>query len=545
MPLLQLLRQEVRANPRYLLFLTVVAAVSTTLLLGIINMASSLVASGGSSLRLAFMFLVTVALFALSQQAVTAIVAREVEAMIDRMRLAMVKDIRRSDIQTIDSIGRAPLYAALTQDAQTISRSLPLLVIGSQQMAMLVFVCLYLAWLSMTAFVMAAGFTLFAIGLHLQRMTALGLATREVMAQEGQLFGGLSGLLRGLKEVRLNELRGEQVVGELAAVSAHARAAKTAIKARWAVESALIQLVFYLLVGLMVFVVPIFTSEFHQSVVQATTAVLFLIGPIGMIAQAIPAVGDAQHSLQEMQGLQQRLRQALADGVDESAEPLSAAVQDVTLEGIRYRYPSEHGDSGFAVGPLNARFRCGQITFITGGNGSGKSTMMRLLTGLMHPQQGALQVNGEALRPEQMQAWRDQISAVFADYYLFRRLYGVAPEALARAEALLQKLEMADKVHIRDGAFTTVDLSAGQRKRLALVVAELEDKPVLILDEWAADQDPHFRKLFYEELLPSFRARGKMVICVTHGDRWFDLADQILAMNEGQFEPGRAGSHHG
>jgi putative ATP-binding cassette transporter len=193
----------------------------------------------------------------------------------------------------------------------------------------------------------------------------------------------------------------------------------------------------------------------------------------------------------------------------------------------------------FTVGPLTAEFHAGQITFITGGNGSGKSTLLRLLSCLIPFDAGGLVVDGVPLTTDQMQDYRDQISAIFSDYHLSRRLYAVSDPDPARIQTLLERLEMQDKVSVCDGAFSTIDLSTGQRKRLAFVVAELEDKPVIVLDEWAADQDPHFRRIFYEELLQDLKARGKVIICVTHDDRWFHLADRIYQMNEGRIEERR------
>jgi putative ATP-binding cassette transporter len=207
----------------------------------------------------------------------------------------------------------------------------------------------------------------------------------------------------------------------------------------------------------------------------------------------------------------------------------------IALEDAVFTYTDEGGAALFEVGPLSAEFRAGEIAFVTGGNGSGKSTMLRLLTGLMPLGGGRLLADGEPVDAERMQAFRDQISAVLSDNHLSRRLYGIADADAARAGPLLARLEMEDKVGVRDGAFTTVDLSAGQRKRLALVVALLEDKRVIVLDEWAAGQDPHFRRVFYEAILPELKARGKIVICVTHDDRWFGLADRVIRMNEGRF----------
>jgi putative pyoverdin transport system ATP-binding/permease protein len=147
-----------------------------------------------------------------------------------------------------------------------------------------------------------------------------------------------------------------------------------------------------------------------------------------------------------------------------------------------------------------------------------------------------LLIDGQPVPAALMQEWRDNISAIFSDYHLSRRLYGVNGVTDEQVSPLLERLEMRDKVSVIDGCFSTTSLSTGQRKRLALVVARLENKKIIVLDEWAADQDPHFRRVFYEELLPELRAEGRIVICVTHDDRWFHLADHTYHMNEGRLE---------
>jgi len=533
MQTLALVRAEMTANPRFVIFLTVLSATSSAMVLAVINKAADLASTGGAGVRLAFIFLILVALFAVTQRMVTVLTATQVENMVDRLRGSVIEDIRLSDMQSLVEIGRSNAFGALTRDCQTISRSVPLLVVGAQQAVMLVFVAFYLAWLSLPAFAAISVFLAVSVWLHWQRMGDLREANERVDRAEDQLFDGLDGMLRGLKEIRLNETRADEVLGDLAAISRHTEQAKSATKRRWASEIVGIQLAFYALVGVMVFVVPMFTTGFHAEAMQATTAAMFMIGPIGTVVQAVPTVGDADRALVRLNMLKHRLRRGRTD-TPEAPEPM-APPQDIVLSGLGYRYPEVKGDAGFYVGPLDARFRAGEITFITGGNGSGKSTMLRLLVGLVPPSGGTLSVDGQAVPEERMQAYRNTISAVFSDFHVFRHLYGIPPEALSRAGPLLARLELDHKVRIENGAFSTIALSAGQRKRLALVVADLEDKPVLVLDEWAADQDPHFRRLFYEDILPAYRAQGKVVICVTHDDRWFGVADQVLAMRDGRF----------
>jgi putative ATP-binding cassette transporter len=536
MELLRLLQRESRTHPRILAFLAVVSALATVVVIATVSLAAELASHGRLSLRLAGIFLVATVLYALVQNALMSSFATEVENIIHRIRQSLFDAIRQADLSALGRIRRTPLFAAITQDTQTISRNLPLLIIGAQQLVLVLFISLYIATLSLMAFFLATAFSIAAVGLHLARMKALGVATDLALADERRLFDGLGSLLHGLKEVRMSAAHSAALSRDLAAYSSEARAAKSGLKAQWGREFALIQLAFYFLVGLMVFVVPVFTADFHTVALPGTMAALFLIGPIGTVATAIPAIDDAERALLSIRGVQARLQEELAKRADEAAEALDGPVAEFALQDLRFTYDSSNGDPGFSVGPLSASFRVGQITFITGGNGSGKSTMMKLLTGLVPAQGGALLVGGVPLRRSQMQAWRDNIAAVFADYHLFARLYGVDAQARERAPELLRRLEMENKVTLTDGAFSSVDLSAGQRKRLALIAALLENKPVLVLDEWAADQDPHFRKVFYEEILPQLRAEGRIVICVTHDDRWFGMADQILHMVEGRLE---------
>jgi len=110
------------------------------------------------------------------------------------------------------------------------------------------------------------------------------------------------------------------------------------------------------------------------------------------------------------------------------------------------------------------------------------------------------------------------------------------------AEKYLDRLEISHKVSIEGGAFSTIDLSAGQRKRLALVQAYLENRPVMVFDEWAAEQDPTFRRVFYTEILPDLKRQGKTLIVISHDDRYFHLADRRITLRGGRVadEIGRA-----
>ncbi|WAS99533.1 ATP-binding cassette domain-containing protein [Nannocystis poenicansa] len=228
--------------------------------------------------------------------------------------------------------------------------------------------------------------------------------------------------------------------------------------------------------------------------------------------------------------------EGLADQRTEASTP-PQPFASLALRGVSYRYEPRDDRAGFAVGPCDLELVPGEVVFVTGANGSGKSTFIKLLCGLYRRHGGELRVDGEALPADPGPAWRSRFAAVFAEVALFERLYGIEDVDPARVAALLEEMELGHKVRFEDGRFTTVDLSTGQRKRLALIVALLADRPIYVFDEWAADQDPHFREAFYRRILPSLRARGKTVVAVTHDDDAFDACDRRFHFHGGRMEP--------
>ena len=86
---------------------------------------------------------------------------------------------------------------------------------------------------------------------------------------------------------------------------------------------------------------------------------------------------------------------------------------------------------------------------------------------------------------------------------------------------------------LSQSGFSTTHLSHGQRQRLALLGAYLEDRPIYVFDEWAANQEPQFRNIFYRQILPELKARGKLAVVISHDDRYFDVADRLIRLTSG------------
>jgi len=205
------------------------------------------------------------------------------------------------------------------------------------------------------------------------------------------------------------------------------------------------------------------------------------------------------------------------------------------FDGVTFGYGGDADNPGFVLGPVDFTLHRGEIVFLVGGNGSGKSTFVKVLTGLYAPTMGTLRVDGQPVSDKNRDWYCQHFSAVFSDFYLFDSLLGLdAPDLDDRARRHLVRLELEHKVRMSGGVFSTTALSQGQRKRLALLVAFMEDRPIYVFDEWAADQDVHYREIFYRELLPELRARGKTVVVISHDDRYYDLGDRVVKLDYGK-----------
>ena len=186
------------------------------------------------------------------------------------------------------------------------------------------------------------------------------------------------------------------------------------------------------------------------------------------------------------------------------------------------------------LGPVDLTLYPGQSVFITGGNGMGKSTLLQLLTGLRHPDAGQIFLNGHEVTRENVSDYRSVFAAVFSEFYMFRQLYGLSPEERQKLDENIQEMGLSEGVSIAGDAFANLALSTGQMRRLALSIALAEERPVIVLDEFAADQDPSRRAFFYDVLVPRLAAAGHCVVAVTHDEHCFGKADRLIRMADGK-----------
>lgn len=463
---------------------------------------------------------------------------RLTQGAIYQMRIRLSQRLVATPLEQLMSMGKHRLLLILTEDINTLTHAfewVPVLFVNS----IIVLACLsYLAWLSGPMVLVLAGFLLTGLALfHFAERKPLE-ALAEARQQKDSLYQHFRSLIEGAKELKLNRSRATHFIGTVLADDAdrYRRTFERGMAGYAWVANIGTQL-FYLTIGLLLFIAPRWVPQAHAVLTGFTITLLYLIRPIVDSMIALPELRQASLSLARIRELEHSLdAMPLAE---EAALPLASdAPLHIELQGIQHRYAREEDEQSFQLGPLDLSIRPGEILFIVGGNGSGKSTLALLLLGLLKPDAGLLSVNGIAIDDSRRDAYRQLFSAVFADFHLFEHLPGHEPERLLEpAERYLRALRMQHKVSVREGRFSTTALSTGQRKRLALIASYLEDRPIYLFDEWAADQDPVFKRIFYTELLPELQARGKTVIAITHDDAYFDCADRVVKLEDGQLKP--------
>jgi putative ATP-binding cassette transporter len=298
------------------------------------------------------------------------------------------------------------------------------------------------------------------------------------------------------------------------------------------------QSLFYVLVAAIVFVLPSLTAVSSEVVIKATATVLFIIGPIASVVTALPSFASASVAAEGIKALETALDQHLERQAPTGDVQDLPGFREIRLEQVVFEFTGPEGRADFRLGPVDLTVRAGETLFLSGGNGSGKTTLLRLLTGLYHPQSGRILLDGRPVDAASAESYRSLFSTVFSDYHLFDHLYGLSHVPAADVTKALGDMELTEKTKVVDHRFTTLSLSSGQRKRLALAVALLEDRPLYVFDEWAAEQDPEFRRRFYEVILPRLKELGKTLVVVTHDERYYraDYIDEMVKLAEGRMQ---------
>lgn len=458
------------------------------------------------------------------------------------VRKYVSKKVLTTGYQQIEQIGSARIQSALTDHGNNVAQffiAVPLIATNG----MIVIGCLaYMAYLSLTVFLMALGsIGLGALSYHLAHLKSLRFLEAASKEQDN-LFRGFRSLVAGAKELKLNATRRDNFYrGELEKSIDEVKNQRTKGMSIFVLAASWGSFLVYAFIGLVLFVLVGDSPNRTEVMTGYALIFVYMITPLEVVLFNLPKANLAKVSANKID----EITESLQEETQVSGKLDNQSFSGLALTDIGHSYYHEVSDDMFTLGPVSLNFKPGQISFLVGGNGSGKTTLAKLIAGLYVPESGHLSLNNRQVKADGFDEYRQIFSSVFSDFHLFESLLDVPSAELdQRGNALLAKLHLSNKVRVENGVFTTRALSQGQRKRLALVSVYLEQRPFLIFDEWAADQDPVFKQVFYCEVLPELRAAGKCVLVISHDDRYFNQADQLIRIEEGKIQsvtPGHTG----
>lgn len=448
------------------------------------------------------------------------------------LRRHICERVMAAPYRRIEEAGGHKIRALLADDTDNVAQffiGLPVLLANTLIVAGSF---VYLASLSWAVFLLACAVIVAgSLGYLLNHKRVLS-HLREAGQQQDRLFRHFDAMIGGAKELRLHRgkthaFRSQVLDAAIEGVRHH----RTVGLSLFALSSSWGRFLFFALIGVALFF-PLWSESIAARAVTGYVIVfIYIMAPLENLLMHIPLYNMAKVSARRIEAV----TADMADTEAPATAPHAAAPAQLALRGVTHRYYRESEDDVFQLGPVDLHFSPGELVFLVGGNGCGKTTLAKLIVGLYVQEQGDIVCDGEPVSDTNRDRYRQRFSAVFSDFHLFETLVGLHGDDLdVRANRWLERLHLRHKVQVSGGAFTTRDLSQGQRKRLALVAACLEDRPFLVFDEWAADQDPVFKDVFYRELLPELARQGKTVLVITHDDRYFHLADRVLHMENGQ-----------
>jgi putative pyoverdin transport system ATP-binding/permease protein len=453
-----------------------------------------------------------------------------------QLRMSLSRQLLASELNHLEKLGNPRLLATLTEDVQAVANAVQKLPFFCVDIAIVLGCLLYITWLSWQVLLMVVVFSILAIASCqwlLQRGRHFLSLARD---DQDLLFLHLGTITQGIKELKLHYNRRQVfLTQQLESTATTFRNHNIRGLTFFATTSSWGRLLFFFSIGFILFALPNLFPISPQTLSGYILTFTYLMLPMENIINNLPLLSKASIALQKIESL----GLSLTNQAEISTVPpaIKSDWHSLQLVDVTHTFRTDTEDSNFILGPINLTFYPQELVFIVGGNGSGKSTLAKLITGLYIPEAGEIVLDGELITEQNREWYRQHFSVVFSDFYLFDTLLGLENIHLdIQAQEYLKLLQLDHKVKIENGKLSTTNLSQGQRKRLALLTAYLEDRPIYLFDEWAADQDPVFKEVFYTQLLQNLRDRGKTVLVISHDDRYFASSDRIIKLDYGKVE---------
>jgi putative ATP-binding cassette transporter len=454
-----------------------------------------------------------------------------------RLQLRISEQVAAMQQALLERLGSTSIFSVLFDDVTLVSRIGSLLPVLVMNLCILIGVLLYLFHVSILAFALLS----VMIGASILGYRLLAKDAFRIMSvcrrEQDKLLAMMGDLVKGSKELRLNTRKHMLLLAEIEASANQSRQAAIQAWHKYAPAAGWVQTSYFAAIGLLLVSRQWSLFGMNQQVtLTAVFTILLMKGALESIVGVLPVLGRAEVAIVHIEALGMEFRKHDNSSFI-SPNPdikMPRRFDRIRLLGVTYEYDDSAIRTGFTLGPVSLDFCRGEILFIAGGNGSGKTSLLKLIAGLYSPSAGTVELDGTPIDETSVRRYRQLFSAVFQDFQIFKKFDHPTQECLIRARKYLAEFRLENVVTIDDIGFRAGTLSRGQRKRLALIVSLLEDKPIYILDEWAADQDQDFRAHFYNVILSRLRSEGRTAIVVTHDDTWLHSADRLLWLNNGE-----------
>ncbi|UAA39454.1 cyclic peptide export ABC transporter [Paraneptunicella aestuarii] len=465
------------------------------------------------------------------------------------LRKKLYKRVSQLPIQKLEQIGPSRLLTALNNDIGQITAGasvMPNILVASTTIFGMFF---FLIYLKLEIFLFIVGVILFgALTYRIPLLIGRKYMTKARNSYDG-IQEGMRGLIYGAKELKLNQQKQQAfLIEDIHRFEDEFSAAQKRGRTLLSIGMNYGTLISLFAIGIVTYIMSNYLALSRENLLGIVMVLLYLTGPVATVMNSMSSIIMARVGARKLDALLNEMPIEVAGGVAEGVD-----CQNLLVKNLEYHYSGgKNEDTAFQLGPIDLTLKRGEVTYLVGGNGSGKTTLAKILSLHYIPEKGEVYFGDQIVTDSNRESCRQHISAIYSDFHLFTKLFGMSSQELdSQAAAVLQQLGLESKVTIKNGEFSSTDLSAGQKKRLALLVSYLEDRAIYIFDEWAADQDPGFKEIFYYNILPELKKRNKMVIVITHDDRYFHLADKLVKMENGKVleempkeKPGKVSDRH-
>jgi len=522
---------------RHLIFAILAGIVSgliNTVLLALIS--SALTGRYSGFAALIWIFVLFCFMLGLTRTLSELLLVRLGQQAILKLRMSLSQQILAVPLRELERIGFPAIMAVLTEDIPTLALAINAVPVICINIAVVLACLVYLCWLSFKSFLVILVLTVLGTIIYQTLVGRAFAALTRARRAGDDLQKHFQTMTDGIKELKLHRSRQERFLSDVLLFTATAfRRDNTTGLSIYTAAASWGQVLVFLVIAVILFAFPHLNMAAPSVLTGYAFVILYMANPLQIILNTMPQFARANVSLKKMDelGLQLETHATERDLPWSGRDP--QCWESIVFSKVTHAYHQEEEDQSFTLGPIDFSLKLGELIFVIGGNGSGKTTFAKLLTALYSPESGSIYLDGRPVLEKDKENYRQLFSCVFSDFHLSENLLGLEKIDLDnRANQFLAQLQLNGKVRVEDGTLSTTKLSHGQRKRLALLIAYLENRPIYLFDEWAADQDPAFKDIFYLKLLPELKSRGKTVVVITHDDRFFQMADRIVKLEDGQ-----------